>query len=143
MFKQNNSIKSGTGSIKICLWDYLGAFILVTGDITLTGDNNTHVSFAICVPFSTFNKKINNLFKRKDKTESIKSSLWDYFYAFSLVTGDITLTGDNNRDVAFTNCSPFSTCKTETDDLFKQNNSAKIEAESIKSSLWVSLDKLF
>ena len=37
----------------------------------------------------------------KFKTESIKSSFWDYSDAFILVTGDITVT------------APFSTCKTE------------------------------
>ena len=130
-FKQNNSTAFPTESIKSSLSDYFHAFILVTRDITLTVEINTHVSFAICAPVSTFNMKTNNLFKRKDsakfQTERIKSSLWDYFYAFNLVTGDITLTGDNNNtDVAFTNCSPFSTWKTETNDLFKQNNSAKI-----------------
>ena len=37
----------------------------------------------------------------KFKTEIIKSSLCDYFDAFILVTGDITVTADNNTDVAF------------------------------------------
>ena len=44
--------------------------------------------------------------------ESIKSSLCDYFEAFILVTGDITVTAENDTDVAFTNYAPFSLCKT-------------------------------
>ena len=43
------------------------------------------------------------------ETESIKSSLCDCSDAFILVTGDITVTADNNIDVAFKNCAPFST----------------------------------
>ena len=35
-----------------------------------------------------------------------------------LVTGDITLTADNNTDVAFKNCAPISTCKIKINDVF-------------------------
>ena len=48
----------------------------------------------------------------KFETESIKSSLLDYSDVFILVTGNITVTENNNIDVAFKNCAPFSTCKT-------------------------------
>ena len=37
---------------------------------------------------------------------------------FFLVTGNITVTVNNNTDVAFKNCAPFSTCKTEINDVF-------------------------
>ena len=52
----------------------------------------------------------------KFETESIKSSLCDYSDAFILVTGNITVAADNNTDVAFKNCAPFSTCTTKIDD---------------------------
>ena len=42
------------------------------------------------------------------ETESIKSSLCDYSDTFILVTGDITVTANNDIDVAFKNCAPFS-----------------------------------
>ena len=45
-------------------------------------------------------------------TESIKSSLCDYSEAFILVTEDITVTAENDTDVAFKNYAAFSTCKT-------------------------------
>ena len=45
-------------------------------------------------------------------------SLCDYSDAFVLVTGDITVTADNNTDVAFKNCAPFSTRKTEINNIF-------------------------
>ena len=54
----------------------------------------------------------------KFETGSIKSSLCDYSDAFILVTGDITVNAGNNAGPAFKNCAPFSTCKTEINDVF-------------------------
>ena len=53
----------------------------------------------------------------KFETETIKSSLCDYSDAFILVTGNITVTADNDTDVAFRNCAPFSTCTTKINDV--------------------------
>ena len=52
------------------------------------------------------------------KTETIKSSLCDYSEAFILVTGNITVADNNNIDVAFKNCAPFSTCTTVINNVF-------------------------
>ena len=54
----------------------------------------------------------------KFETETIKSSLCDYSDAFILVTGNITVDANNNTDVAFKNCAPFSTCATKINDMF-------------------------
>ena len=54
----------------------------------------------------------------KFETETIKSSLCDYSDAFILVTGNITVAANNNTDVAFKNCAPFSTCATKINDAF-------------------------
>ena len=54
----------------------------------------------------------------KFETEIIKSSLCDYSDAFILVTGNITVAENNNTDVAFKNCAPFSTCTTKINDIF-------------------------
>ena len=54
----------------------------------------------------------------KFETETIKSSLCDYSDAFILVTGNITVAADDNTDVAFKNCAPFSTCTTKINDVF-------------------------
>ena len=54
----------------------------------------------------------------KFETETIKSSLCDYSDAFVLVTGNIIGTANNNTDVAFKNCAPFSTCTTKVNDVF-------------------------
>ena len=99
LFKQNNSANFQTESIKSSLWDYFDAFLLVTGDITATADNITHVTFRNCALFFTFQGEIhdflnqNNL--RKFEEESIQSSLGDHFTAFNLVTGDITVIAHN------------------------------------------------
>ena len=54
----------------------------------------------------------------KFEAETIKSSLCDYSDAFILVTGNITVTADNDKNVAFKNCAPFSTCRTVINDVF-------------------------
>ena len=46
----------------------------------------------------------------KFETESIKSSFCDYSDAFILVTGNVTVNGNNNTDFTFKNCASFSTC---------------------------------
>ena len=51
------------------------------------------------------------------ETKSIKSSLCDYSDAFILFTGNIAVTANNNTDVGFKNGAPFSTCKTEINDV--------------------------
>ena len=48
-------------------------------------------------------------------TEVLKSNLCDYNDAYILVTGDITIIGDNGHGVAFKNCAPFTKCITNID----------------------------
>ena len=48
----------------------------------------------------------------KFETKSIKLSLCDYSHAFVLVTWNITVTTNNNTDVAIKTCAPFSAYKT-------------------------------
>ena len=54
----------------------------------------------------------------KFETETIKPSLCDYSDAFILVTGNITVTTDDDKDVAFKNCAPFSKCTTRISYIF-------------------------
>ena len=52
-------------------------------------------------------------------TSSLESSLCDYSDANIIVTGNINVTGgDNNTKVAFKNCAPFKSCKTEINETF-------------------------
>ena len=47
-------------------------------------------------------------------TNSLESNLCDYFDAYILLTGHITVTGgDANTKVAFKNYAPFRKCRTE------------------------------
>ena len=66
----------------------------------------------------TVKDKYNRNSSIRFEAESIKSSVCEYSDAFMLVTGDITVTGDNNKNVVFKNCAPFSTCKTEFNEIF-------------------------
>ena len=50
--------------------------------------------------------------------QSIKSSLCDYSDAFILVAENITVNANNNTDVVFKSCAPFSSCKTEIHGVF-------------------------
>ena len=54
----------------------------------------------------------------KFEIETIKSSFCDYSDAVILVTGNIAVAANNNKDVAFKNCAPFSTCTTNINDVF-------------------------
>ena len=54
----------------------------------------------------------------KFETETIKSSLCDYYDAFAIVTENVTVVANNNTDVAFKNCASFSTCAATINDIF-------------------------
>ena len=50
--------------------------------------------------------------------QKVLNQVCNYSDAFVLVTGDITVNASNDTYVAFKNCAPFSTCKTEINDAF-------------------------
>ena len=56
-----NTIKIDTEVVKPFLWDYADAYVLVTGDIAVTGgDRNTRVAFKNCHPFTKCKIHLNN-----------------------------------------------------------------------------------
>ena len=61
-YSQNNSLKFDTERVKSSLCDYSDTFILVTGDITVTKNNDTYVAFKNCTPFHTWKIEINDVF---------------------------------------------------------------------------------
>ena len=61
-YKQGNTIKFETETIKSSLCDYSDAFILVTGNITVAANNNADVAFKNCARLSTCKTKINDIF---------------------------------------------------------------------------------
>ena len=57
--------------------------------------------------------------KIKFLTRSIESGLYDYYDAYILVAGNITVTGGNdNTKVAFKNCAPIGKCRIEINETF-------------------------
>ena len=59
----DSEIKCLTSSLESSLWDYSDAYILVTGNINVTGgDNNTKVAFKNCAPFKKCRTEINETF---------------------------------------------------------------------------------
>ena len=62
-YSHENPIKFLTNSLESSLCDYSDAYILVTGNITVTGgDANTKVAFKNCAPFKDCRTKINDTF---------------------------------------------------------------------------------
>ena len=62
-YSHHNPIKFLTKSIESSLCDYSDAYILVTGNITVTGgDANTKVAFKNRAPFKECRTKINETF---------------------------------------------------------------------------------
>ena len=88
----------------------------------LNNSSNKESKFATkkwyVIDSQTAKDKYNQNKSIKFETESITSSLSDHCDAFILVAGDKTVSAYNNKDVAFTNCAPFSTCNAEINDVF-------------------------
>ena len=61
-YKQGNTIKFETETIKLTLCDFSDVFILVTGNITVTGNNNTNIALKNCALFSACKTVINDAF---------------------------------------------------------------------------------
>ena len=62
-YSHENPIKFLTSSLESSLCDYSDAYILVTGNITVTGGhNNTKVAFKNCAPFKNCRTEINVTF---------------------------------------------------------------------------------
>ena len=75
-YKQGDTIKFETGTIKSSLCDYSDAFILVTGNVTVAANNDTDVAFKNCAPFSTCKAVINDVFA--DKVDHIDVAMSMY-----------------------------------------------------------------
>ena len=68
-YKQSDTIKFETETIKSSFCDYSDTFILVTGKITVNADNNTDVAVKYCAPFSA-------LIEYRDSYSNTSGSLW-------------------------------------------------------------------
>ena len=72
-YKQGDTIKFETETIKSSLCDYSDAFMLVTGNIAVRANNEADVAFKNYGPFSTCRTKNNEILKNMfdDKTNHI------------------------------------------------------------------------
>ena len=90
--------------------------------ILLNDSSNEDSKFATkkwyVIDSQTTKSKYKQGYTIKFETETIKSSLCDYSDAFILVTQNFTVDANNDTDVAFKNCAPFSTCTTKINDVF-------------------------
>ena len=115
--KQGDVIKFETETVKSSLCDYSDAFILVTGNITVTADDNTDVAFKHCAPFSSCTTKINdvfvdevnhlyiampmyNLIEYSDNYSDTSGSLWQ-FKRDEVLAGNVELTVDNSQSFKY------------------------------------------
>ena len=110
-YSHENQIRFLTNSLESSLCDYSDAYILVTGNINVTGgDNNTKVAFKNCEPFERCRTEINeifvdeadiinismpmyNLIEYSDNYSDTSGSLWQF--ERGEIEGDVNLTIDN------------------------------------------------
>ena len=77
-YSHHDPIKFLTKSIESSLCDYSDAYILVTGNITVTGGNaNTKVAFKNCAPFKECRTEINETFVDKTKHINIAMPMYN------------------------------------------------------------------
>ena len=102
-YNQNNSIKFETESIKSSLCDYSGAFILVTGNITVTAGNDTDVAFKNCAPFclcTILPMPMYNLIEYSDNYSDTSGRLWQ-FKRDEVSNNNADLTIDNSQSFKY------------------------------------------
>ena len=113
VYSHEDEIKFLTSSLESSLCDYSDAYILVTGNITVNGGNNsTKVAFKNCVPFKKCRTEINetfvdeaehinivmpmyNLIEYSDNYSDTSGSLWQF--KRDEIEGDVDLTVDDNH----------------------------------------------
>ena len=111
-YSHQNPIRFLTNSLESSLCDYSDAYILVTGDISVTdGDNTTKVAFKNCAPFNKCRTEINetfvdeadiinitmpmyNLIEYSDNYSDTSGSLWQFKRDEIINNADVT--NDNN-----------------------------------------------
>ena len=89
-YSQENEIKFWTSSLESSLCDYSDAYILVKGNITVTGGNaNTKVAFKNCAPFRKCRTEINETFVDDAQHINIAMPLIEYSDNYSDTSGSL------------------------------------------------------
>ena len=149
-YSHHNPIKFLTKSIESSLCDYSDAYILVTGNITVTDVNaNTKVAFKNCAPFRKCRTEINetfideaehiniampmyNLIVYTDNYSDTSGSLWGF--KRDEIEGNVDLTVDNHIPNNSTSFKYKSS-------IIRNRNSVKIAVPlKYSSNFWRSLE---
>ena len=155
-YKQGDTIKFETETIKLSLCDYSDAFILVTGNITVTADDNTDVAFKNCAPFSTWTTKINDTFVDEANHLFIATPMYnliEYSDNYSDTSGSLWQfkrdeVPDNKADLTINNSQSFkykaSLLGKTADAVYNTNSSVKdtkiVAPLEYLSNFWRSLE---
>ena len=153
-YLHKNTIKFLTKSIESSLCDYSDAYILVTGNINVTGgDANTKVAFKNCTPFENCRTEINdtfvdyanfititmpmyNLIEYSDNYSDTSGSLWNF--KRGEIIGNINVTNNNSSSFKYKSNLMGDT---DADGAKRKKENVKI-AVPLKylSSFWRSLE---
>ena len=155
-YKQDDTIKFETETIKSSFCDYSDAFILVTWNITVAANNNTDVAFKNCAPFSTCTTKINDVFVDEANHIYIAMPMYnliEYSDNYSDTSGSLWQfkrdeVPDNNADLAIDNSQSFkykAALLGKTADAVNNTNSSVKDAKIVVplkylSNFWRSLE---
>ena len=154
-FKQGDVIKFETETIKASLCDYSGAFILVTGNITVAADNNADVAFKNCAPFSTCITKIHNdfldeanhiyiampmynLIEYSDNYSDTSGSLWQ-FKRDEVPANNADLTIDNSQSFKYKATLLGKTANAVNNKEFCKRRKIVVPLKYL-SNFWISLE---
>ena len=150
-YKQGDTIKFETETIKSSLCDYSDAFILVTGNITVNADDNTDVAFKNCPLFSTCTTKINdafvdeanhiyiampmyNLIEYSDNYSDTSGHLWQFKRDKVAANADLSI--DNSKSFKYKAVLVGKT----TNAVDNTNSSVKKHKNKYLSNFWRSLE---
>ena len=150
-YKQGDTIKFETETIKSSLCDYSDAFILVTGDILGTADNDADVAFKTCAPFCACKTKINdviidepnhiyiampmyNLIEYSDNYSDTSGHLWQF--KRDKVAANVDLSIDNSKSFKYKAVLVGKT----TNAVDNTNSSVKKHKNKYLSNFWRSLE---
>ena len=154
-YKQGDTIKPETETIKSSLCDYSDAFILVTGNITVNAANDTDVAFKNCAPFSTCKTVINdvfvdeanhiyiampmyNLIEYSDNYSDTSGSLWQ-FKRDEVPTNNANLTIDNSESFKYKAALVGKTANHNNGNSFVKDTKIVVPLKYL-SNFWRSLE---
>ena len=109
-----NEIISNTEVLKYNLCNYNNVYILVRGDITIVGDNETQVAFNNCAPFTNCTQKFDGTIKNDAKDLDLFMQMYnllEYSLNYSDTAGSLWFYSKDEADSFNANISNTDTFK--------------------------------